>query len=177
MIIGEQIKLRHIKEEDKEMYHQWINDRDLVHYNATFYPISSSDHNDWFNCINTKEDGVIFSIVTKDNDSLIGSCSLRNINTVHRNAELQIRIGESTARGNGHGTESVSLLLSYAFEDLNLERVYLHVFASNDRAIKSYIKAGLVEDGNLRKAAFINGAYVDVKVMSILREEFEDKKK
>ena len=68
--------------------------------------------------------------------------------------------------------EAVRLLLDFAFRDLNLHRVYLHVFDTNAAAIRIYEKVGFVREGVLRQAAHIDGRYVDVMVMSILREEY-----
>ena len=116
-------------------------------------------------------DSVIFGIRLLESNRLIGSCQLHSINHVHRSAELQIRIGEPFQRGQGYGTEAVRLLLDFAFKDLNLHRVYLHVFSTNAAAILIYKKVGFVHEGLLRKAAHIDGAYVDVVVMGILRDE------
>ena len=69
----------------------------------------------------------------------------------------------------------MNLLLNFAFKDLNLHRVYLHVFATNSAAIRAYEKAGFVYEGKLRSAAHIDGAYVDVVIMSVLREEYESR--
>ena len=88
-------------------------------------------------------------------------------------AELQIRIGEPDARGRGLGTEAVGLLLRHAFADRDLERVALHVLASNAPAIASYEKSGLVREGTLRRSAFVDGRREDVVVMGILRDEWE----
>lgn len=91
MITGNKVVLRHLVESDRQAYHEWINDRELVHYNTTFYPISDSSHNDWFDSITKQQSLIIFSIIVKETESLIGSCSLRNIDHLHKNAELQIR--------------------------------------------------------------------------------------
>jgi RimJ/RimL family protein N-acetyltransferase len=48
----------------------------------------------------------------------------------------------------------------------------LHVFKTNIRAIRSYEKIGFVKEGLLRKAAHIDGKYLDIVVMGILREEY-----
>jgi len=87
-------------------------------------------------------------------------------------AELQIRIGDAADRGRGVGSEAVGLLLRFAFDDLNLQRVQLHVFADNAAAIRVYEKAGFVREGVLRQAAHIGGKYVDVVLMGILREDY-----
>ena len=51
----------------------------------------------------------------------------------------------------------LQLILQHAFETLNLNRIYLRVFATNARAKRSYEKAGLVLEGTMRQAVFRNG--------------------
>ena len=65
----------------------------------------------------------------------------------------------------------MGLLLDRAFDDLGLQRVGLEVFPSNERAIRSYEKAGFRREGTLRQAALIDGERTDVIVMGALREE------
>jgi len=150
----------------------WINEPEQVHWNSAYHPVSESDHREWFDAVRKRKDAVIFGIRTIPDERLIGSCQLRNIDPVHRNAELQIRIGVVDARGQGRGTEAVRQLLRFGFRDLNLHRVYLNVFAENAAAIGAYEKAGFRREGLLREAAHIDGKYVDVVAMGILREEF-----
>jgi RimJ/RimL family protein N-acetyltransferase len=66
----------------------------------------------------------------------------------------------------------LQLILQHAFDTLNLNRISLRVFATNPRARRSYEKAGLALEGTLRQAAFRNGKYIDVHMMSILRSEW-----
>lgn len=149
----------------------WINDRAQVLFNAPYKPVSLAQHEDWFTAIQRRDDVVIFGIRLLESDKLIGSCQLHNINMVHRFAELQIRLGNVAERGKGLGTEALRLLLDFAFKDLNLHRVYLHVFGTNAAAIKMYEKVGFVREGVLSQAAYIDGEYLDVCVMGVLREE------
>jgi len=172
MLSGHLVRLRHLKEEDREVYQSWINERDLVILNSAYHPVSDICHKEWFDNVTRRLDTVIFSIVDVESDRLIGSCYLASIHNVHRTAELQIRIGCSDYRGKGYGTEAVKLLLKHGFHDLNLNRIYLHVFEDNIAAIKTYDKCNFQEEGNLRKAVFINGKYKNVKILSILRDEF-----
>ena len=62
----------------------------------------------------------IFAIRRNRDDRLIGSCQLRQIDRVAGRCELQIRIGDRTSWGHGHGTEAVELLLEHAFDALGL---------------------------------------------------------
>jgi RimJ/RimL family protein N-acetyltransferase len=98
-------------------------------------------------------------------------CQLLSIQPVHRNAELRIRLGEPDRCGRGLGTEAVRLLVAFAFADLNLERVYLYVQERNQRAIRCYEKAGFRSEGLLRRHAFVDGAYQNIVVMGVNRED------
>lgn len=166
------VKLGELIEEDKPILFEWINNKELVEYNSFFRPVSWENHCKWFELIRKKHEVVIFGIRTVPENKLIGTCQLLNINDLTRSAELQIRIGYFEEMGKGLGSQAVKLLLKWGFENRNLNRIYLHVFANNVRAIKSYLKNGLSEEGHLKKAAFINGEFVDVKIMAILKEEF-----
>lgn len=170
MLSGQLVSLRTPIMMDSQHYFKWINDRELVLLNADYKPVSLEDHERWFNHLSMRSDVVTFSIIENNTNTLIGSCSLRNINAVHKNAELQIRIGEYAYHNKGYGSESVRLLVEYAFNELNLKRVYLYVFNTNRRAIRAYEKCNFHIEGLLKKAAFINGDFVDINVMAIIND-------
>ncbi len=168
---GKHIYLRPLLAEDSDAYFKWINDKELVLKNAQFKPISKSAHEKWFENIVLDNSIIIFSIIANQNHKLIGSCSLRNIDLNHHNAELQIRIGEIDYHGQGFGSEAIHLLIEYGFLKMNLKRIYLHVFSHNIAAIKAYRKCHFKQEGVLKKAAYINGEYIDVIVMAIINEQ------
>ncbi len=65
------------------------------------------------------------------------------------------------------------LLLQHGFDTLNLNRVYLRVYANNLRAIRCYEKTGFVLEGRMRQAQYQNGEYLDILLMSVLRSEWD----
>ncbi|MCH7511921.1 MAG: GNAT family N-acetyltransferase [Chloroflexi bacterium] len=71
------------------------------------------------------------------------------------------------------GGDAIVTLLRFAFHEMNLNRVWLHVFEFNERARASYKKCGFREEGRLRQHYYAEGRYWDVFVMAILRDEFE----
>ena len=73
------------------------------------------------------------------------------------------------ALGSNHGNAWGVWL---AFERMGLHRVGLSVFAFNERAVRSYRKAGFVEEGRLRSAIARDGRYWDEILMGALREEW-----
>ncbi|MGH3102758.1 MAG: GNAT family N-acetyltransferase [Gaiellaceae bacterium] len=171
MLTGTTVKLAPLGADDLPTLFRWINERDDVLLNAAYRPVHDEDHRAWFERIRGRPDIVVFGIRLADGDRLIGSCQLHSIDARSGSAELQIRIGEPDARDRGHGREAVELLLRHAFDDLNLRRVFLHVFATNERARRVYERAGFVEEGRLREAAYVDGAFVDVVVMGLLRAD------
>jgi RimJ/RimL family protein N-acetyltransferase len=171
MLRTSRVVLAPLTEADLPRLFQWINDREQVLFNAPYKPVHAGAHREWFESIRKRPDVVIFGIRLIHSGKLIGSCQLHSIHPVHRSAEFQIRIGEVRERGKGYGLEAVRLLLDHAFRDLNLRRVFLHVYKTNRAVLRLYEKAGFVREGELRRAAYVNGRYVDVIVMGILRAE------
>lgn len=163
------VTLDPLLEGDSDVLFAWINDRELVVQSAPFRPVGRAEHDAWFEQIRDREDVRIFGI--REDGRLVGTCQLHSIDPVHRNAELQIRIGAPDARGRGVGREAVRQLLSYGFEELDMHRIFLYVFTTNARAIRLYEGAGFRREGLLREAARIEEDWVDVLLMAQLREE------
>ena len=169
---SERVRLRPLQKTDAPLLYEWITDRELVIHNAPYFPVSESDHEAWIERMMTKRsDLVIFVIEEIASEKAIGTCQLLNINWIHRSAELQIRIGDVAYQGKGYGTEAVRLLYQFGFTDLNLHRIYLHVFADNLRAIRAYEKSGFGQEGVLREATCIDGEWGDVIVMGLLKTD------
>ncbi len=172
MLKRARVTLTPVTDDDLPVMLGWINDREQVIFNAPYKPVSLRSHQEWFESTQRRSDMYLFAIRLSETSELIGTCQLHGINMVHRSAELQIRLGNVAERGKGYGTDAVQLLLEFAFKDLNMHRVFLHVFSSNSTAIRAYEKAGFKREGILRAAAYINGEYVDVLVMGILQNEY-----
>ena len=166
---GLRVRLAPLVPEDGPALFRWINDRELVRLSGTFHPVHAAHHAAWMREAINRTDAAIFAIRVKRGDRLIGVCQLHSISTVHRNAELQIRIGDARGRGRGYGTEAVRLLVDFGFRDLNLHRVWLRFFRANTRALRTYEAAGFVREGVMKDGAFIDGRFVDVVVMGMVR--------
>ncbi len=116
---------------------------------------------------------VLLAVGRKGDEAIVGGTGLHRINWQSRSCEWGIFIGDPSDWNQGFGREIARRMLRYAFMDLNLNRVMLHVNANNDGGVKCYEAAGFVREGVLRQDAFIDGAYVDRIVMSVLRDEWD----
>jgi len=71
-----------------------------------------------------------------------------------------------------HSVDALNALVDFGFGELRLERIELEVFDFNERAIRSYQKAGFQTDAVQRHSRFHRGRHHDVHVMSILRDDW-----
>lgn len=85
---------------------------------------------------------------------------------------MGIYIGSEEDRGKGYGEEAVKLLLTYAFEYLNLNNIMLGLWSFNEQAKHCYEKAGFKEIGRRRECYFLKGTYYDEVFMDILQKEW-----
>ena len=139
---SEMIYLRRMEVSDTEKIIAWRN-KERVRRNFIYQkPFTVEGHLEW---IHTQiEPGHVaqFIICEKESGRDVGSVYLRDIDRVQARAEYGIFIGEDDAVGKGYGTQTAKLTLTYAFEELKLNSVFLRVFADNTGARKSYERAG-----------------------------------
>ena len=180
IIYGERIRLRAVEREDVKKFHEWVNDPEVTRGLELYLPLSMADEENWFNGIAKREmSEKPFGIEIKKGKAwnLIGNCGFHNVDAKNRNAEVGIMIGDKTEWNKGYGTEAMILLQRHGFETLNLNRVYLRVYADNVRAVRSYEHAGFILEGRLREANYKHGKYEDVLLMGVLRSEWFKRKK
>lgn len=162
------VVLRAVNNSDADKLYEAINSPDTARFNAPYKPIHEVNHKEWLsNILNDK--AKVYFMIEHFGDA-IGSIQLLDVNQTHRNAELAVRIFDDEMRGKGFGSRAIDLICKYSFNDLGLIRVWLRVFANNQRAINAYKKNGFAEEGVMKKAAFINGKFLDVVVMAIINE-------
>lgn len=113
-----------------------------------------------------------FSIRTLAEDKLIGHLNLDVVDWSGRDAFVGLGIGETDYWSKGYGTDVMTVLLRFAFTEINLRRVTLTVFEYNPRAIRSYEKAGFRREGHLRKYLNREGRRWNELYMGILRDEW-----
>lgn len=115
-----------------------------------------------------------FVICLRDGGRPVGFTGLHAIDHVNGSTEMGIGIGERSEWDKGYGTEAMDLLLDFAFGELRLHRVFLHVFDFNERAIHLYERAGFRHEGTAREAFYRHGRFYDMHLMGILAEEWAE---
>jgi RimJ/RimL family protein N-acetyltransferase len=173
MIEGKLVNLRAREMTDVERMARWVNDREVARFQTARYPWSLAAEEAFVRgsvSAPIAYGNVSLAIETKDGLH-IGGCGLHGASPENRAAELGIMVGEKAYWSKGYGTDAVATLVRFGFEEMNLNRIELHVYDFNERAQASYRKCGFVEEGRMRDAHYFEGRYCDVVVMGLLREE------
>ncbi len=168
---GQLVRLAAPRQEDAATLARWSHDaaylRDVDTDYArprppeAFAPPGTADTN-----------AIEFRLRTLDDDRLIGFVALHSIEWNNRAGLLSLGIGEPDYRGRGYGSDALRLILHYAFDELNLERVGLDVISNNAAAIRAYERAGFRREGALRSAVLRDGQHHDRILMGMLRDEW-----
>lgn len=169
---GKLVRLRLLrKETDFERCLEWVNKPDVTQFLSVNPPVTREQEEKWFDGLPERKNDMVFAIETLAGEH-IGNIGLHNIDHINCSASTGTFIGEQEFWGHGYGTDAKMLLLYYAFNVLNLHRVWSEVFDFNGRSAAYNAKCGYKEEGRMRQHIWKNGAYHDAIVMGVLREEW-----
>jgi diamine N-acetyltransferase len=176
MIQGKRIRLRAVERDDLSRFQRWLNDEDVTAGLMVYLPLSLVDEDNWFESMlktPAEEHSLVIEVFREDAWAPVGSCGFHAIDHRLRSGEVAIFIGDKSCWDQGYGAETMRLLIRHGFDTLNLNRIYLRVYETNTRAIRSYERAGFIHEGRMRQAMYQHGRYIDVLLMSVLRQEWE----
>lgn len=174
LFIGSRIRLTALGEDDAPIFSSWSEDGAYLRNLDTEYavPHNVDFYKSQIQSFSADPNIIEFGIRALENNNLIGFVSLHSIEWNNQTAALAIGIGDTNSRGKGFGCEAIKLILNYAFNELNLNRVGLDVIGNNQKAISCYQKCGFIVEGTVREAVFRDGKKYNRIYMGILREEW-----
>lgn len=167
MIEGRLIRLRPFEKSDLEACKEWINHQETATDILRVLPVSMHEHVQWYEKIIVDEHRVTFAIELLRDKRYVGNIGLRDIEWINRKGKLWVYLGKRYWN-KGYGKEAVSLFSKYAFDGLNLNKIYLEVARFNEKAIGLYKSLNFEQEGILREDLYLEGKYVDVLRMSLL---------
>ncbi len=179
MITGERVRLRAMSRSDLPQFVVWLNDPEVIRYTSLYAPFSLEHEEQWFQktlALSVDEQPLVIEVKIEDRWEAVGNVGFMNFDQRARSAEIGILIGEKDYWNKGYGTEAMQLMVGYGFGALNLNRIHLRVYEINPRGVRCYEKVGFQHEGRLRQAYYLEGQYIDILVMSILKKDWTDKK-
>lgn len=173
-LIGKRVYLRALEKEDLICIQKWSNDPEIRRLTGEVASMGQADADKFLERVYNDNTREWFVIIIKENERLIGEAGLLRMFHAWRTTDISIIIGEKDAWGKGYGTESILLLLDYAFRRLNFHRVAIGVVGFNEKAIRFWEKIGFKKEGIQRDGYYYKHKYHDFVMMSILEDEFRE---
>ena len=170
MIRGERVLLRANEREDLPNYVEWFNDPQVLVFFGRYQPMSLAEEEKWYEGMLGDSSARNFAIEFEGRH--VGGCGFGRIDGRNAGAEVGLFIGLPELWDQGLGYDVLKTLVRFGFDQMNLHRIYLRVFAENERAVHLYEKVGFQHEGRWRDAEFRHGRYQDLLWMSVLREEW-----
>ena len=118
-----------------------------------------------------------FMIRAKEDDRLIGKAVIQWVEWTNGNAWVHLGIGSADVQRKGYGSQALSMLVRFAFAELNLFRLSARVPEYNQAAIALFSKFGFVEEVRRRQALDRDGRRWDLIVFGLLNSEWQNQAK
>lgn len=177
VIKGKRIYLREVRVSDvNEKYYRWLNDPEVSRYLETRF-VSQSMENilEFVKSKSGSPNEPFFAICLKEDNNHIGNIKLGPINWNHRNADVSLIIGEKNCWGKGYATEAIKLVTSYAFHELNINKLKAGCYAENLGSARAFKKCGYRQEGLLKGHVFNNGKETDLILLGVRKADFDQK--
>lgn len=171
-LVGPRLYFRPLERADARQLVTFLNDPGVRRTLLFHRPMGVGQEEGFLEALGKDEHQVVLGIARHNHADLIGTVGLHKLDFRSRHAEFGLVIGERSAWGQGFGTEATRMMLDYGFGTLNLNRIWLQVYASHASAIRVYEKAGFRKEGVQRQQHFADGRYEDGVLMGILRSEW-----
>lgn len=166
-LFRETVRLVPYAQEHDERTVAWLNDPFMRQTFGLTHPVSVESHRRW---IESASNVLAWAIL--DRTGTHHGNILLHLTPRHASAYLQMYLGEAQARGQGLGWNALAAVLTHAFEQLDLHRIWLHTLPDNQAASGLYRKAGFVEEGIERESILRDGEFQDQRRWSILAQDW-----
>lgn len=161
---GERVGLGLVEKELLPVVQRWINDPEVNrNLRSPGSPYYFEDEENWYESLRKNKDlNRVFVVYLNDTNDPVGLVGLHNINHIARHAEIGYLMSKENW-GQGYGSESVSIIIQYGKEVLNLRKVFAFVNSGNERSIQVLKKNGLDECGKFKEHSLVPGSgFVDL---------------
>lgn len=172
IIKGNSVTLRFIEPGDLEAIREMTNDANQEWMIGGWsYPAAKKHQEDWYQRILSDKNNIRLAI--DYNGAFVGLVTLTDIDWKNRRAESGIRLTLDAPKQQGIATDALTALLRYAFNELNLNRVYATVVEHNIPSMKLHAKCGYTIEGTLRNSVYKRGEFHNEVIMGILKSELK----
>ncbi len=163
-----EVTIRHAEANDFQQLGAFFKSPEVTIHTGQI-PFRSEDY--WKEMFDVSDKNKI-QLVAEIDERIIGQLGLNLINSPRRKHVASFGIAvHPEAQGKGVGKKLMQAMIDLADNWLNLVRIELDVFTSNEKAIDLYRSMGFEIEGETRMDCFQNGRYVNSYRMSRIRPD------
>ena len=163
--------IRRLNESDLSLRVRWMNHPKIYLSMHLDLPISLENTRKWYQ-VNINNSTRVDLVFEDSEGEPIAMGGFTAISSWTRKAELYIFVNPDL-QTRGIGTRVITLLCKYAFEILNLHKIYLYTNETNVAAQKVYEKNGFKLEGRLRDELYVNERYETRLYYGLLLNDFK----
>lgn len=160
---GSQLYLRALEMKDLDFLYELENDAAIWEISDTITPYSKhvlrkyleNAHRDIY------EVKQLRLVICLNSDEVVGLIDLFDFCPKNKRAGVGIVVIKNGERNKGIGSESLEILIKYAFKTLEVRQVYANVGAKNLASIRLFEKMGFTKSGLKKDWIFSDGKYTD----------------
>lgn len=170
----ERLILRKMTLEDAEDMFEYASDPDVAKYTTWDAHQSIKDSKFFLEIVVERYKNrqiTDWGIVHKEEGKLIGTCGFAECHLFHSRAEIGYALSRKYWR-QGYMSEAVTAIIRFGFQTMNLNRIEARCEVENIASARVMEKVGMQFEGILRQHIFTKGKYCDLKIYSILRQDF-----
>ena len=173
MLAGKKVSLRALEEDDLSILLNWRNKKHIRKTTREYKLLNMINQKKWFDSIHSKNppQDIIFGIIDKKL-KLIGFSGLTYIDWKNRHSEISIYFAKEGWQKSPEGKEALKLIINYGFNELNLHRLWVEIFAIAKANIYLYENMNFTKEGTLRDKVWRDGKWWDSYIYSKLSHEF-----
>jgi len=135
---------------------------------GTRFPNSKEDQRKWIERTLSSDNKKKLVVKNNKNEN-VGLVSIANINLKNRNAELGIYIHPQHF-GNKYSFNALSLLIGFAFKELNLHKLYAVIHEENVVSQNLFKKLGFALEAIHKDEVFKGGKYINVHYFTLFNK-------
>lgn len=171
---GTRLDLRWLTEGDRDAMFAIFSDPEVMKYWSTSAWTDPAQASSYIASIHShfaSKDLFQFGICLKETNTIVGTCTLCDVDLSQRRAEAGIILGRA-AWGQGLATDALKTLLHWGFEELGLMRVEADIDPNNPRSLALFEKQGFQREGFLRERWRVHGEVQDTVFLGLLKREW-----
>lgn len=179
VIDGKRITLRKLRLSDAGDIYKCLQDKDIIRWTRIPWPYTLREAKSFIRRTHGNiraGTAYAFGIELRETEKIIGIISLIDVDLENRCAEIGYWLCKKYW-GKGISDEAVHLILEFAFNELNLHKIYGYIIEGNTASRRLLERCGFQYEGFLRESLYKDKKFYSEYVYGLLSRDFMKKQK